>query len=76
MIFIGVSFIASAYASELLISLLHHPLKGGAPSADELKDMGFSGLGVLPQHIRGNLSDFETRLLYGRAFEKFIISYL
>ncbi len=67
----GASFIASAYASELLVSLLHHPLKQGAPSADEAKDMSSTGLGILPQHIRGNISDFETRTLYGRAFEKY-----
>ena len=50
--------------------MLHHPLKGGASSAEEFKDISSTGLGILPQHIRGNLSDFETRCLYGRAFEK------
>ena len=31
----GLSFIASAYATELLISLLHHPLRDGAPASDD-----------------------------------------
>lgn len=43
----------------------------GAPSSDEPKDMAYTSLGILPQHIRGNLSDYETQTFYGRAFEKF-----
>jgi len=47
-----------------------HPLLQGAPSAEEMKDMSSTCLGILPQHIRGNISDFETMKLYGKAFEK------
>lgn len=68
--YLGASFIASAYASELFISLLHHSLLQGAPSGEEPKDMANTSLGILPQHIRGNISDFEVMKLYGKAFEK------
>ena len=30
----GLSFISSAFTSELLISLLHHPLRNGAPGKE------------------------------------------
>ncbi|KAL4457081.1 hypothetical protein ABPG74_014719 [Tetrahymena malaccensis] len=65
----GLSFVSSAYASELLISLLHHPLKNGAPAADEIEKLPQTDLGILPQHIRGTMGEFETRVMYGRAFE-------
>jgi len=65
----GLSFISSAYAAELLISLLHHPLGKGAPAHDEDKKQNDeTPLGIIPQHIRGNLSDFETKIYFSRAF--------
>ena len=65
----GLSFISSAYASELLISLIHHPLLNGAPAfEEEKKNNEETLLGILPQHIRGNLSDFETKIFFSRAF--------
>ena len=62
----GTSFISAAYASELFIGLLHHPLGNGTPN--DSKEEG--ALGILPAHIRGSLSDFDLRLCYGTAFEK------
>jgi len=66
----GLSFVSSAYASELLISLLHHPLKNGAPADEDSTKLPETDLGILPQHIRGTMGEFETRLLYGKAFEQ------
>jgi len=66
----GLSFISSAYASELLISLIHHPSGVSAPGFDdEIKGNEETPLGILPQHLRGNLSDFETKIFLSKAFE-------
>lgn len=54
----GLSFISSAYASELFISVLHHPLMNKAPAHEDSAKLEETDLGLLPQHIRGNLSDF------------------
>ena len=68
---LGLSFISSAYASELLISLIHHPKGVAAPGFDEEeKSNDETPLGILPQHLRGNLSDFETKIFHSKAFEK------
>ncbi|CAM6001542.1 unnamed protein product [Sphagnum balticum] len=65
----GLSFISSAYAAELLISLAHHPMGNAAPAYDdEKKNNQETPLGIIPQHIRGNLSDFETKIYYSRGF--------
>eukprot|EP01017_Pseudomicrothorax_dubius_P050007 TRINITY_DN9394_c0_g1_i14.p1 TRINITY_DN9394_c0_g1~~TRINITY_DN9394_c0_g1_i14.p1 ORF type:complete len:599 (-),score=153.72 TRINITY_DN9394_c0_g1_i14:62-1819(-) len=55
----GISFLASAVAAELFVSLLHHPLRHAAPAheEDELNESTF--LGVLPQHLRGSLYDLS-----------------
>lgn len=41
----GLSFVSSAYASELLVSLLHHPLRHGAPAHDEPSKLPETDLG-------------------------------
>jgi len=65
----GLSFISSAYAAELLISMVHHPLGNAAPAHDEDKKKNDETvLGIVPQHIRGNLSDFETKIYHSQAF--------
>lgn len=66
----GLSFIASAYASELLVSLIHHPLREGAPASDDPAELQQTELGILPHFIRGQLSEFDIKLFYGRAFKK------
>jgi len=35
----GLSFLASAYTSELLISLLHHPLREATPASDDVNEL-------------------------------------
>jgi hypothetical protein len=42
------SFISSAFASELLISLIHHPLQHAAPGDDEVQNLEETVLGILP----------------------------
>jgi ubiquitin-like modifier-activating enzyme ATG7 len=59
----GLSYIASAFDVELLVSCLQH-VKGGSASASDL-----SRLGKLPHQIRGNLAHQEVFTLSGSAFE-------
>jgi len=60
----GLAYISSGIASELLVSLVHHPLGKGA-SANETTE---SCLGLLPQQIRGELHDFQNQVSFGHAF--------
>ena len=65
----GLSFISSAYASELLISLLHHPNGIGAKAYDpEVKGNEETCLGYLPQYLRGSCSEYENRIFVSHAF--------
>jgi ubiquitin-like modifier-activating enzyme ATG7 len=66
----GLSFISAAYAAELFVSLLHHPLRHHAPANEDQNKLPSTDLGKLPHHLRGNLSDFETSIFYGKAFEQ------
>jgi ubiquitin-like modifier-activating enzyme ATG7 len=66
----GLSFISAAYAAELYISLLHHPLGHHAPANEDENKLPTTDLGKLPHHLRGNLGDFETSIFYGRAFDQ------
>lgn len=66
----GLSFISAAYAAELFVSLLHHPLQHHAPASEDQNKLQNTDLGKLPHHLRGNLSDFETSIFYGRAFDQ------
>lgn len=53
--------------------MIHHPQEVSAPGFDEdQKKNEETPLGILPQHIRGNLSDFETRIFLCKAFEKYL----
>lgn len=54
----GLSFLSAAYASELYISLLHHPEGHHAPASENPQDLKSTSIGKLPHHLRGNLSDF------------------
>ncbi|CAD8087141.1 unnamed protein product [Paramecium primaurelia] len=65
----GLSFLASAYSSELFVSLIHSPLLDGTPASDNTEQLQQTDLGILPHFLRGQLSDFEVRLFYGRAFK-------
>lgn len=66
----GLSFVSSAYAAELYVSLLHHPLQHHAPANEDSTKLPTTDLGKLPHHLRGNMGDFETSIFYGKAFEQ------
>jgi ubiquitin-like modifier-activating enzyme ATG7 len=66
----GLSFISSAYAAELLVSLLHHESGNKAPAADpEAKSNDETCLGILPQYLRGSCADFDSRIFVSKAFQ-------
>jgi ubiquitin-like modifier-activating enzyme ATG7 len=54
----GLSFLASSYASELYVSLIHHPLEHHVWANEDSNKLETTDLGKLPHHIRGNMSDF------------------
>jgi len=65
----GLSYISSAFASELLVSLLHHPAGVGAPAYDpQAKNNEETCLGYLPQYLRGSCSEFDSRVFVSNAF--------
>ena len=66
----GLSFVSSAYAAELYISLLHHPDGHHAPAHENPDKLPNTDLGKLPHHLRGSMGDFETSIYYGKAFEQ------
>ncbi|XP_021854907.1 ubiquitin-like modifier-activating enzyme atg7 isoform X1 [Spinacia oleracea] len=66
----GLAPIASALVVELLVGLLHHPLRMYAPAENSgLSDSGSSEqpLGIIPHQIRGSLSQFSLMTLVGHA---------
>ena len=78
----GLAPLASALAVELMVALLHHPLRHRAPADGGQGEGGGEGglgrrfeddpdrpLGILPQQIRGFLAQFTTILPVTRAFE-------
>lgn len=64
----GLSFISSAYASELLVNMIHTTEeqfakeKEGSPPSSEF--------GLVPQHIRGSASGFNVELMSSEAYDK------
>ncbi|KAM3577008.1 hypothetical protein VYU27_001149 [Nannochloropsis oceanica] len=73
----GLAPLASALAVELMVALLHHPLRLRAPADGEqgeelgrrFEDDPDRPLGILPQQIRGFLAHFTMILPVTRAFE-------
>jgi len=63
----GLAPIASAYAVELFIALLHHPKRHRAPAED---DGSKSTFGIIPHQLRGFLGDFNVTLVLGQQFDK------
>ena len=66
----GLAFIASALSVELMVGLLHHPLRHRAP-ADESKpvfEQCKQRLGLLPHQIRGYLTHYQNIVTQGPAF--------
>jgi len=68
----GLSYIASAFAVELMVSCLHHKKGFDAPSEErkELREETSSVVGVVPHTIRGFLSHFSEVLIKGQAYDK------
>ena len=53
------------------MALLHHPLKNAAPAYEESNPDVSSPLGIIPQHIRGCVNDFDQKIMLGTAFKKY-----
>jgi ubiquitin-like modifier-activating enzyme ATG7 len=68
----GIAAIASALLVELLVSVLQHPLKAGAPaptSQASPRDPLNHPLGLVPHSIRGFLSTFHNMLIHGPNYD-------
>jgi ubiquitin-like modifier-activating enzyme ATG7 len=65
----GLSFISSAYASELLVNLLHMT-PADVKNADKSRGIN-SELGLIPQHIRGTIAGFNVDLMTSEAYDKY-----
>lgn len=68
----GLSSMASSSAVELLVTLLHHPLKAHAPG-DPKTEIGQdtpTELGIVPHQIRGYLSFFNNLIITGHRYDK------
>jgi ubiquitin-like modifier-activating enzyme ATG7 len=63
---------ASSLGVEMLVSLLNHPERNGAKAREDPSDCDRSSLGILPQQLRGDLSDFSLKPMYGECFDKCI----
>ena len=66
----GTSMAVSSAVVELLVALLHHPLKGDAPHETESNPDEGACLGAVPHQIRGALATFNQMLLGGQSFDK------
>ena len=64
----GLSFISSAYASELLVNLIHTKQEEFAKETEGSPPSG--EFGIVPQHIRGSASGFNVDLMSSEAYEK------
>lgn len=63
----GLSFVSSAYASELLVNYLHVKQEDFLPP--DVEAVEETNLGKIPQHIRGNVGGFDTQIMFSNAFE-------
>ncbi|KAK6904040.1 E1-like protein-activating enzyme Gsa7p/Apg7p [Kwoniella mangroviensis CBS 8507] len=68
----GAAPLAAATATELLISLLQHPLKAQAPAYEPAVPAGEdeAALGPVPHQIRGILSQWKTMIIRGPAYNQ------
>ncbi|WWD07978.1 E1-like protein-activating enzyme Gsa7p/Apg7p [Kwoniella europaea PYCC6329] len=68
----GAAPLAAATATELLVSLLQHPLKAQAPAyeAGVADDDHEAVLGRVPHQIRGILSQWRTMIIRGPAYNQ------
>lgn len=68
----GLSSMASSSAVELMVTLLHHPLRAHAPG-DPKTEIGQdtpTELGIVPHQIRGYLSFFNNLIITGHRYDK------
>jgi ubiquitin-like modifier-activating enzyme ATG7 len=70
----GLSYMASATAVELLVSVLQHPQGNRAPASPatfptEPLPLGSSILGLVPHQVRGFVSHLQNLILSGEQFE-------
>uniref|UniRef100_A0A6B2KZK5 Ubiquitin-like modifier-activating enzyme ATG7 n=1 Tax=Arcella intermedia TaxID=1963864 RepID=A0A6B2KZK5_9EUKA len=68
----GLSFMASAVATELMVSILHHPKGINAPPEGKI-DIGEKAsteLGIIPHQIRGFLTNFQNVTLVGQQYTR------
>src|SRR2546430_11423086 len=66
----GVAAIASAFAVEIMVSVLQHPLGAGAPAAaSSTEDRKSHPLGIVPHQIRGFLSSFQNMVIAGKSYD-------
>ncbi|XP_047311019.1 ubiquitin-like modifier-activating enzyme atg7 [Impatiens glandulifera] len=63
----GAAPIASAFAVELLVRILHHPQRISAKAEFSDSSSNGGGLGILPHQIRGSLSQGSIMALLGHA---------
>ena len=68
----GLALIAGALSVELMVGLLHHPLKHRAPADDSkpVFEACESRLGLLPHQIRGYLTHYQNIVTHGPAFQQ------
>ena len=68
----GLSFITSAMAAELLVSILQHPLREKAPAdlSNDIHAPSSVVLGIVPHQIRGQLSHFNNMVVTGHAYDR------
>ena len=66
----GIAAIASALLTEILVSLLQHPLGALAPApVSSTDDRGSHPLGIVPHQIRGFLSNFQNMVIRGHSYD-------
>lgn len=66
----GLSYVSSGFAVELLVNILSHPLGNAAPFEEEKDIYKFDddSMGMIPQHIRGSVGYFESKIMQSTAF--------
>jgi ubiquitin-like modifier-activating enzyme ATG7 len=71
----GLSFALAAYASELYISMIHHPMEHHVWANEDIAKLEVTDLRKLPQHLRGCMSELEVSIFYGRVFDQCVACY-
>jgi ubiquitin-like modifier-activating enzyme ATG7 len=65
----GLSYISTAYASELLVNMLHlFPEDYSRETRDSL--LNSDEFGLVPQHVRGSASGFNVELMTSESYDQ------